>query len=122
MVIEEHQSYPVVGQAQRLNGKLMTYYISKYIISSFPIQSSIFNFFRSLSYKQHTFIAEFLFIAAHFSQEYSVLRKLHFLPVFRHRLSGTLQVASKKDLIWLKLFRNSKQDQADIERLYDDKN
>lgn len=35
---------------------------------------------------------------------------------------GTVQVASKKDLIWLKSFRNSKQDQADIERLYDDKN
>jgi len=43
MVIEEHQSYPVVGQARQFYGKLMTYYISKYIINSFPIQSSIFN-------------------------------------------------------------------------------
>jgi hypothetical protein len=30
-------------------------------------------------------------------------------------------IADKKDLIWLKRTRDSKQDQADIERLEDDK-
>lgn len=30
-------------------------------------------------------------------------------------------LADKKDLIWLKRSRNSKQDQADLERLEDDK-
>ncbi len=31
-------------------------------------------------------------------------------------------LANKKDLIWLKRTRDSKQDQADIEKLEDDKN
>jgi hypothetical protein len=31
-------------------------------------------------------------------------------------------LANKKDLIWLKRTRNSKQDQADIEKLENDKN
>lgn len=35
---------------------------------------------------------------------------------------GRVMVARKKDLIWLKSRRDSKQDQADIERLEDDKN
>jgi predicted nucleotidyltransferase len=35
---------------------------------------------------------------------------------------GRVMLASKKDLIWLKRARDSKQDQADIERLEDDKN
>ncbi len=35
---------------------------------------------------------------------------------------GRVMVANKKDLIWLKRTRDSKQDQADIERLEDDKN
>lgn len=30
---------------------------------------------------------------------------------------GNVRIAAKEDLIWLKRFRNSKQDQADIERL-----
>jgi len=34
---------------------------------------------------------------------------------------GRVMLADKKDLIWLKRSRNSKQDQADIERLEDDK-
>lgn len=34
---------------------------------------------------------------------------------------GKLRVAGKKDLIWLKRFRNSKQDQADIEKLENEK-
>lgn len=33
---------------------------------------------------------------------------------------GSVMLADKKDLIWLKKFRVSKQDQADIERLEDD--
>jgi len=35
---------------------------------------------------------------------------------------GSVMVANKKDLIWLKRTRDSKQDQADIEKLEDDKN
>ena len=35
--------------------------------------------------------------------------------------NGQVKIASKKDIIWLKSFRNSKQDQADIERLAYDK-
>ena len=35
--------------------------------------------------------------------------------------NGTVRLASRQDLIWLKSFRNSKQDQADIERLQYDK-
>jgi hypothetical protein len=35
---------------------------------------------------------------------------------------GRMMLANKKDLIWLKRTRNSKQDQADIEKLEDDKN
>ena len=35
---------------------------------------------------------------------------------------GRVMVANKKDLIWLKRTRYSKQDQADIEKLEDDKN
>ena len=35
---------------------------------------------------------------------------------------GRVMVANKKDLIWLKRTRYSKQDQADIEKLKDDKN
>ena len=34
---------------------------------------------------------------------------------------GRLLLANRKDLIWLKRTRNSKQDQADIEKLEDDK-
>ena len=34
---------------------------------------------------------------------------------------GTVRVASRADLIWLKQNRNSKQDEADIERLQDEK-
>ena len=34
---------------------------------------------------------------------------------------GRVMLADKKDLIWLKRLRDSKQDQADIERLEDDK-
>lgn len=33
---------------------------------------------------------------------------------------GSVMLADKKDLIWLKKFRDSKQDQADIERLEND--
>lgn len=33
---------------------------------------------------------------------------------------GIVMLADKKDLIWLKKLRDSKQDQADIERLEDD--
>ena len=33
---------------------------------------------------------------------------------------GQVKIASKQDIIWLKLFQNSKQDQADIERLRND--
>ena len=36
--------------------------------------------------------------------------------------NGQVRIASKEDIIWLKSFRNSKQDQADIERLKNDKN
>jgi hypothetical protein len=35
---------------------------------------------------------------------------------------GKVMVANKKDLIWLKRTRDSKQDRADIEKLEDDKN
>ena len=35
---------------------------------------------------------------------------------------GKIMVVSRKDLIWLKGLRDSKQDQADIEKLQDDKN
>lgn len=35
---------------------------------------------------------------------------------------GRVMLAAKKDLIWLKRTRDSKQDQADIEKLEDDKN
>ncbi len=35
--------------------------------------------------------------------------------------NGFVRIASKEDIIWLKSFRNSKQDQADIERLKNDK-
>ena len=35
---------------------------------------------------------------------------------------GRVMVVNKKDLIWLKRTRDSKQDQADIEKLEDDKN
>ena len=34
---------------------------------------------------------------------------------------GRVMLANKKDLIWLKRTRDSKQDQADIEKLKDDK-
>lgn len=34
---------------------------------------------------------------------------------------GKVRVVGKKDLIWLKRFRNSKQDQADIEKLENEK-
>ena len=34
--------------------------------------------------------------------------------------NGKVMIATKNDLIWLKQFRNSKQDQADIERLEND--
>ena len=34
---------------------------------------------------------------------------------------GSVKIASRKDLIWLKRMRNSKQDQADIEKLEDEK-
>ncbi len=34
---------------------------------------------------------------------------------------GRVMLANKKDLIWLKKMRDSKQDQADIEKLKDDK-
>jgi hypothetical protein len=34
---------------------------------------------------------------------------------------GKIMLANKKDLIWLKRSRDSKQDQADIEKLEDDK-
>lgn len=34
---------------------------------------------------------------------------------------GTVMIANKRDLIWLKRTRDSKQDQADIEKLEDDK-
>jgi hypothetical protein len=34
---------------------------------------------------------------------------------------GRVRLANKKDLVWLKRSRNSKQDQADIERLEDEK-
>jgi hypothetical protein len=36
-------------------------------------------------------------------------------------VEGKMKVANKKDLIWLKRSRDSKQDQADIEALEDDK-
>ena len=35
--------------------------------------------------------------------------------------TGVVRVATRRDLIWLKRKRNSKQDQADIERLQDEK-
>ena len=35
---------------------------------------------------------------------------------------GKIKIASRKDLIWLKRIRDSKQDQADIEKLEDEKN
>ena len=35
---------------------------------------------------------------------------------------GVIRVAAKKDLIWMKRFRNSKQDQADIEKLENETN
>jgi hypothetical protein len=35
---------------------------------------------------------------------------------------GRVMLANKKDLIWLKRTRHSKQDQADIEKLENDKN
>jgi hypothetical protein len=35
---------------------------------------------------------------------------------------GRVMVANKKDLIWLKRTRDSKQDQADIEKLENEKN
>jgi hypothetical protein len=35
---------------------------------------------------------------------------------------GTVRLANKKDLVWLKRLRDSKQDQADIEKLEDEKN
>ena len=35
---------------------------------------------------------------------------------------GRVMIAKKEDLIWLKRVRNSKQDQADIEKLEDEKN
>ena len=35
--------------------------------------------------------------------------------------TGEVRVASKQDIIWLKSRRNSKQDQADIEKLQDEK-
>jgi len=35
---------------------------------------------------------------------------------------GKVMVVNRKDLIWLKSMRDSKQDQADIEKLEDDKN
>jgi len=34
---------------------------------------------------------------------------------------GSIKIASRKDLIWLKRMRDSKQDQADIEKLEDEK-
>ena len=34
---------------------------------------------------------------------------------------GRIKIASRKDLIWLKRMRDSKQDQADIEKLEDEK-
>ncbi len=36
--------------------------------------------------------------------------------------NGQVRIASKQDIVWLKSFRNSKQDQADIERLTNDEN
>jgi hypothetical protein len=35
---------------------------------------------------------------------------------------GRVRLANKKDLVWLKRSRGSKQDQADIEKLEDEKN
>jgi len=34
---------------------------------------------------------------------------------------GRIKIASRKDLIWLKRMRDSKQDRADIEKLEDEK-
>jgi hypothetical protein len=34
---------------------------------------------------------------------------------------GSVMLANKRDLVWLKRMRNSKQDHADIEKLEDDK-
>ena len=53
--------------------------------------------------------------------ELDIARKIINNAVIAESENGNVRIASKKDLIWLKSFRNSKQDQADIERLSNDK-
>lgn len=47
-------------------------------------------------------------------------RKIINNVVIAESKDGKVKIASKEDLIWLKSLRNSKQDQADIERLQND--
>ena len=52
--------------------------------------------------------------------ELDIAKKIIDNAVIAESENGQVRIASKKDIIWLKSFRNSKQDQADIERLTND--
>ena len=49
-----------------------------------------------------------------------IAKKIIDNSVIAESKKGQVRIASKQDIIWLKSFRNSKQDLADIERLADD--
>ena len=53
--------------------------------------------------------------------ELEIAKKIIENAVIAESENGQVRIASKEDIIWLKSFRNSKQDQADIERLRNDK-
>ena len=52
--------------------------------------------------------------------ELDIARRIINNAVIAESANWKVRIASKKDIIWLKSFRNSKQDQADIERLTND--
>ena len=52
----------------------------------------------------------------------NIAKRIIMNSVIAESENGQVRIASKQDIIWLKSFRNSKQDQADIERLKNDKN
>lgn len=49
-----------------------------------------------------------------------IAQKIIYNSVIAESENGKVRIASKQDIIWLKSFRNSKQDQADIESLQND--
>ncbi|MEX1233190.1 MAG: nucleotidyl transferase AbiEii/AbiGii toxin family protein [Planctomycetaceae bacterium] len=57
-------------------------------------------------------------VAGHESRHHEIIDRV----VVDESRSGPVRIARKEDIIWLKRFRNSDQDQVDIKRLSDDEN